>query len=63
MINKRVEESIKEHSPVRLYLISGETFEGICEENFSDQFVHLNTGNGIISFPLWVVKYIRLQPL
>ncbi|AIQ63876.1 hypothetical protein D3C81_462680 [compost metagenome] len=61
MVEKQLREAVETQKVIRVHLISGETYEGLCELSEKPNYIIMKTDKGDITFPLWAVKR-ALQP-
>lgn len=59
MVKRKLRQAIEAGTAMRVHLISGETYEGICEESAKADYIIMRTMKGIVSFPLWAVKRVQ----
>ncbi|MDO7906937.1 hypothetical protein Q5741_10975 [Paenibacillus sp. JX-17] len=57
----QVQQAMVAQKPVIIHLISGETYEGLCQEHEDPQLFQVLTEKGIITVPYWAIKRV-IQP-
>ncbi|MBY9078431.1 hypothetical protein KIH86_27400 [Paenibacillus sp. HN-1] len=61
MEERQLREAVEARKVIRVHLISGETYEGLCELDKKPNYLIMKTDKGEITFPIWAVK--RAQQL
>ncbi|GGF63873.1 hypothetical protein GCM10010912_06190 [Paenibacillus albidus] len=61
MLKNEIQKVIARNTLLKVHLISGETYTGVCELKGISDSLYINTGQNCIKVPFWTIKRIKVM--